>query len=416
MAKDYLMPKLAMAMNEGTLNEWLVAEGSYVEQGQVVAAIETEKVAYDLESPETGFLHIVVEPGTTVPCGEVIGRFAENERELAELARGQTELMPQPVPGLDRKPAAEQPLPPLAPPGKRQPRRRKSGPAVSPAAKKLARERGIDLGRVSGTGPGGRIVKNDVLVAAEVEASHAGAQAPERIRARIPFKGARRAIAGRMMESLGSTAQLSSFWESDVTQLMGMRDKLVARADSLGTRISINAFLVKALVYGVRQVPVANSRLEGEEILIFEHINLGFAVSVPGQNEYDSSLLVPVLHNVENQGLVDIDRRLKALVARVREGRATQDDLTGSTVTLASTAGIAPPGHRSTPVLNPPNAVLFGPSTPAQKPAVVDGEVVPRTLMPLNVTFDHRILDGDPAVRFMSAIHDALENPELLLA
>lgn len=429
MAKDYLMPKLAMAMNEGTVNEWLVAEGAFVRKGQIIAAIETEKVAYDLEAPETGFLHLVVGPGTTVPCGQVIGRFAESEAELAELQRQAPQsLSSVSAPGEANQPAAPQapngdlsgaaPIASAArqPLGQRQPRRRKIGMASSPAARKLARERGLDLAAINGTGPGGRIVKGDVLLAARVASQQTGGASLEQIKARIPFTGSRKAIAGRMMESLSSTAQLSSFWESDVTGLMRMRDKLVARADRLGTRVSVNAFLVKALVYGVRQVPVANSRLDGGEILIFEHINLGFAVSMPGHNEYDSSLLVPVLRNVERLGLVDIDRGLKALAARVRDGSATQDDLAGSTITLSSTAGLAPPGHRTTPVLNPSNAVLFGPSTPAEKPAVVDGQVVPRTLMPLSLTFDHRILDGDPAVRLMSAIHDALENPELLLA
>jgi pyruvate dehydrogenase E2 component (dihydrolipoamide acetyltransferase) len=161
---------------------------------------------------------------------------------------------------------------------------------------------------------------------------------------------------------------------------------------------------------------LANACLEGDDIVIFDNVNLGYAVSMPGQTEYDTTLLVPVLHNIENLGLVELDIRMKELVARVRAGQFTDDDLAGSTITLSTTAGLAPPGHRSTPVLNLPNAMLIGPSTAVEKPVVVDGQVVPRTMLPVSATFDHRILDGDPAVRFMSAVHDALENPELLMA
>ena len=175
-----------------------------------------------------------------------------------------------------------------------------------------------------------------------------------------------------------------------------MRKKFVAREEQLGTRVSVNAFLIKAIVYAVRQIPTANACLEGDDIVVFDNVDVGFAVSMPGLNELDTSLLVPVLRNVEHLGVVEIDRRVKELVTRVRAGQFSEDDLTGSTITLSTTAGLAPPGHRSTPVLNLPNAVLVGPSTPIEKPWVVDGEVVPRTLLPVSVTFDHRVLDGDP--------------------
>ena len=408
MAKDYVMPKLAMAMNEGTVNDWLVEEGAMVSKGDIIATIETEKVAYDLEAPESGYFHIVLPVGETVDCGTLIGQFADSEEELAALQ--QTEPPGPTVAASEPKIDSAVVSP-----------RRGSGERIiaSPLAKKMASDRGLDLTLVSGSGPGGRIVKRDILSADTSTIGRFTGEAPtlgSAEIARIPLKGTRKTIADRLVHSLQTTAQLSSFWESDITDLLTARQKFVAREEQLGTRVSVNAFLVKAIVYGVRRIPIANSRLEGDEIVIYDNVNVGFAVSMPGQTEFDSSLLVPVLHHVENLGVVEIDKQIKALVARVREGKFTEDDLAGATITLSTTAGLAPPGHRSTPVLNPPSAVLVGPSTPKEKPTVVGGNVVPRTLMPVSVTFDHRILDGDPAVRFMSAMNDCLENPELLMS
>jgi pyruvate/2-oxoglutarate dehydrogenase complex dihydrolipoamide acyltransferase (E2) component len=195
-----------------------------------------------------------------------------------------------------------------------------------------------------------------------------------------------------------------------------MRKSFVAREEQLGTRVSFNAFLIKSMVYAVRQVPIANSCLEGDEIVIYDNVNMGIAISVAGSTPYDSGLMVAVLHNVERMGLVEIDRQMKSLIGRVRNGEATADDLSGSTITLSSTAGIAPPGLKTTPVLNLPNAALLGPSTPIERPVVRNAEVVVRTMLPLSFTFDHRMLDGEPAARCMNALHECLEHPELMLA
>ena len=417
MAIDYVMPKLAMAMNEGTINEWLVAEGDLVEKGQPLATIETEKVAYEVEAPHSGYFHMLVSAGETVDCESLIARFAESEEELAALQGGAESRSEGAVPGAEQvpEPAAEPlaasptPSPVVAPSARIK---------ASPLARKLAREAGLDLARVTGTGPGGRIVKRDVLEAQSRGIAPAAAASADGQRelARIPMAGIRQAIASRMTRSLQEAAQLSSNWESDITDLLAMRQSFVAREEQLGTRVSFNAFLIKAMVYAVRQVPVANSCLEGDEIVIYDNVNMGIAVSVPGSTSYDSGLMVAVLHHVDRMGVVEIDKAMKALIHRVRNGEATADDLTGSTITLSSTAGIAPPGMTTTPVLNLPNGALLGPSTPIERPVVHDGEVKVRTLLPLSFTFDHRVLDGEPAARCMQALHEALEHPELMLA
>jgi pyruvate/2-oxoglutarate dehydrogenase complex dihydrolipoamide acyltransferase (E2) component len=408
MAIDYLMPKLAMAMNEGTVNEWLAAEGDYVEQGQLLATVETEKVSYDVESPDAGYLHIVVPAGETVDCETLLAQFAADEDELQQLQNSAVSpAVAAPDVGSAQSPAPETAAITVAPGQGRV--------KASPLARKMAAAAGLELALLVGTGPGGRIVKRDIL-AAQQSAATAPAAVGDQVLARLPLQGMRKTIATRMTQSLRETAQLSSSWESDIDDLMALRQSFVEREEQLGTRVSFNAFLIKAVVYAIRRVPIANSCLVDDEIVIYDNVNMGIAVSIPGSTAYDSGLMVVVLHNVDRMGVVEIDREMKALIDRVRSGNATAEDLSGSTFTLSSTAGIAPPGLKTTPVLNQPNTALLGPSTPVQRPVVKDGEVLVRTLLPLSFTFDHRILDGEPAARWMSALHECLENPGLMLA
>ena len=400
MAIDYTMPKLAMAMNEGVINQWLVEEGTYVEKGQELATVETEKVAYDVESPEAGYLHILVAEGETVPCETLIAQFAETEEELVALQS----VKDAPVSAV-AEPAQSVSAPP-APVAQGNTARVKA----SPLARRLARDANLDLHTVAGTGPGGRIVKRDVLPLL------AAPQATDTVLARMPFTGMRKTIADRMTASLQTGAQLSGNWESDITAMMAFRQEYVRREAELGTRISVNALIARAMAYAIKQVPIANSCLENDEIVIYRAINLGIAVSVPGNGEYDSGLMVGVVHGIENMGLAELDLSMKAMVERLRNGQATAKDTSGATITLSSTAGVGPPGLSSTPVLNSPNTALVGPSTPIERPVVVDGEMCVRTMMPVSFTFDHRVMDGEPAARFMRALHDCLEHPELMMA
>ena len=402
MISDYVMPKLAMAMNEGTINEWLIADGARVDKGAPIMVVETEKVSYDVEAPMGGFLHIIVPVGETVPVETLVGKIADTEEELQSL---RSAAVPTPTAIADATPAV---TPPAAAPGTRI--------KASPLARKLAANAGLDLATMAGTGPGGRIVKRDILAAKDSATAHAApAVSVESIR--LPMKGTMRGtIARRMVESLQTAAQLSASWETDITDLLAVRQKFLAIEERLGTRVSINAFIAKAIALALRQVPIANASIEGEDIVLHASVNIGVAIALPGNNAIDTQLMVPVLHNVEQLGVVEIDKRMKAMIARARAGKLGADEMSGGTVTLSSTAGIAPPGMSSTPVLNLPNALLVGPSTPIERPVVYRGEIAVRTMLPISATFDHRILDGEPFSRFASALHELLETPELMLA
>ena len=418
MITDFLMPKLAMAMNEGTVNEWLAQEGDYLEKGAPIATVETEKVSYDIETPHAGYLHILVPAGDTVPVEVPIAQFANDEDAYRDIAGEQAS-----APAAAAHASAEV-APATAATAPQVPSSVSAGSRIkaSPLARKMAADRGMELAAISGTGPGGRIVKRDIVAAeqqgvltAAASEAHYLAAVPSLEPVRIPFKGRRATIARRMVESLNTTAQLSSFWEVELDPLLALRQQFLDREEQLGTRVSINAFLVKALACAATQVPIANAMIEGDEIVVHRSVNVGIATALPGATQYDSILVVPVLRNVQAMGVVEIDKAMKSLIERARRNELGADEMSGSTITLSTTAGLAPPGTRSTPVLNLPNTTLVGPSTPEQKPVVRDGEVVVRTMMPVSITFDHRVMDGEPASRFGRALYDAIEQPGLML-
>lgn len=415
MISDYVMPKLAMAMNEGTINEWLIADGARVEKGAPIMVVETEKVSYDVESPVEGFLHIIVPVGDTVPVETLVGKIASTEEELQSLKAG-SPVAPEAATAVSTSVSAEV-TSVAAPVVPAQGERIKA----SPLARKLAANAGLDLRSINGSGPGGRIVKRDIAAAQQQAAVAPSAYAPAIAAGdqpqRMPMKGTMRGtIARRMVESLQTAAQLSASWETDITDLLAVRQKFLAKEDVLGTRVSMNAFIAKAIAQALQQVPIANASIDGDDIVVHSSVNIGVAIALPGKNEIDTQLMVPVLHNVEQLGVVEIDKRMKAMIEKARAGQLSAEEMQGGTVTLSSTAGLAPPGLSSTPVLNLPNALLVGPSTPIERPVVYKGEIAIRTMLPISATFDHRVLDGEPFSRFASALHELLETPELMLA
>ena len=421
MATDYVMPKLAMGMNEGTILEWLVSEGQQVERGAPLMQVETEKVVYDVEAPVAGWFHILVAAGETVPAESRIGQFADSEEEYAQLSGSA-------VPAAE--PAATQAVPfnenlsstgavmSSAPPA--------TGPAAtggrikaSPLARKLARDKGIELAAIQGTGPGGRIVKRDVLAAKPGAAAPAlSAPGTLTVKATVPLKGMRGAIARNMVHSLQTGAQLSQFSEVDATRLLKARASFVANAEVYGTRVSLNAFVVKAIAVACQAVPIANAGIVNDEVIIWNEVNVGISVSLPGQGDYDSGLIVPVLRNAERKGLVQIDRELRDLASRAREGRLAPGETEGGTITLSPTSAIGGAGMYSwsTPVLNMPQAVIVQPGMIEERAVVHKGKLRKRNMMPLSLTFDHRVLDGDPFASFVVALRRCLQSPELMLA
>ena len=439
MSIQITMPKWGLTMKEGKITRWLKSEGDTIRKGEPFFEVETEKITNIVESTADGTLfQIVVPEGSTVPVGTIVAVVAR---------AGET---PERVEGIQTGKAAE------APPGKageagkpEQPREKKFVPA-SPAARRLAKELGVDMARVAGSGPGGRVVEADVkkfheegpppprmtplaeelarqagLDAARIAGTGEGGKitredvqraievkkAEERaapVRS-IPFTGMRRAIADNMAASLRQTAQLTVFTEVDVTEtaryLALVREEY--RKDE-SVRVSYNDIIIMAAARALKRYPLMNSNLIGDEILIFDSVHMGLAVAL------SEGLIVPVLRDADRKGLLRIAREARALAKKAREGTLEVDEVTGGTFTITNVGMFEVDGF--TPILKPPETGILGVGRVKEKPAVHDGEIAIRSMMYLSLTFDHQVVDGAPANEFLQTVARYLEHPALIMS
>ncbi len=418
MIRDLLLPQLAMGMSEGTIVEWVVAEGALVQREQTMVSIETEKVVTDLPAPYAGYVHQIAKPGDVLAVETPIGQIADTEEEYRSLVAGTAATSPA---------AAANPEVVASIPTAQAGRGSVGGAGRSRAsglAKAIARKENVDLASLAGSGPGGRIVRRDVM--AEL-ASRKGAGATQgtkpfavggtlREKARIPLTGMRKVIAERMVAAKTTAAHTYAFFEIDVSKLLAARSTMLSREEELGTRISLMAFHVRAVAIACRHVPICNATVGTDAISVWENVNVGIAVALPGKGEYDSGLMVPVLRNADAKGILEIDREIKELVNRAHKGALQASDFADGTITVSSTAGFAPGTWAvSTPLLNLPQVVNFQPGSTIEKPIVVDGEVKIRSMLPCGLSFDHRAVDGAPIGRFTRKLVELLGHPELML-
>ena len=423
MAANVKIPKLGMTMKEATLVEWKLNEGDSVKTGDVLLLIETDKTKFEIEAQTDGLLHIIVPIDKTEPIGKLVGLIAESEDELtalqkdsaAAVAAADAEPVPEAEPEAEKKPAAAKP------PAK--------GAKVkaSPVAKKLAAKEGIDLATVTGTGPGGRITKEDVEQAIEAaKAAPAGVAAAaaggpfevrdgKRVKEAIPLKGMRKVISDHMHESLSVAAQLTSMGEIEMTELVKLRAELVAREEELGTRITYTDLYVLAAAKALKYAPMVNSSLIDGEIIVWEDINIGVAVALTGQDATGGGLIVPVVRNADQKSLTEISKELRATVLKARDGKLMPDDVSGGTFTVTNTGTPGGGWGHGTPIINQPQCAILGTGSIVDRPVVRDGEIVIRQLMPISFTFDHRVLDGVPAGRFSGRFAQLIRNPALML-
>lgn len=377
MAVKIIMPKLGMAMTEGTVVKWLKPDGARVEKGERIAVVMSKKITYEVEAPASGILRHAAAEKEVKAVGEVIGYITEPGEVIPELEK---------VPAAP--PVAEAPAPPA------------KEILATPAAKRLAKEHGIDLSQVTGTGPGGRITEKDVM--AFIEARKAPPPPPRPPARVIPFIGMRQAIAERMTQSLQTMAQVTITTEIDATELVRMREQLKGEFD-----LTYTDMVVKAAAMALKKHPLLNSTLIGEEIHLLDEVHIGVAVAL------ESGLIVPVVRDADKKSLREIAAETRRLAEGARAGTLTVDEVTGSTFTVTNLGmyGV----DVFTPIINPPEVAILGVGRIVEKPACCQGQIVPRAMMHLSLTFDHRIVDGAPAAEFLRTVKELLENPYRLL-
>ncbi len=457
MVTEVILPVLGETMNEGTIVEWVKQEGNPVRRGEVLFTLESDKATLEVEATTDGFLRrILVPAGQTVPVLTVVGLITSTMDEpVAESASQRVSESARP-PSTPSPPISPAPPTPSTPARIfASPRARKlaaergvdlaavkgsgvggrivekdvvayleAAPKATPVARRVAEQAGVDLRAVSGTGPGGRITKADVVGATLVVAPEVVAPevvAPQVVvpqvvtppaaapQAEIPLTGVRSIIARRMFEGHSITAPVTLTMETDATEFVTLRERLKASlADELGFNIGYNDLLIKLVAHALRRFPYMNARLEGETIRQLSEVHIGLAVDT------ERGLLVPVVRDADRKRLTEVAREVQTLIERARAGKATPDDLTGSTFTITNLGMYDVDGF--TPIINLPEAAVLGIGRIKPRPAVMGGAVCVRQMVWLSLTFDHRLVDGAPAARFLQYIKNLIEDPYLWLA
>ena len=449
MISEVIMPKLGQTMEEGTVVEWLKAEGDPVKRGDILFAVESDKAILEVEATARGFLRkILVPAGQAVPVLTAVALITRQaDEDISSYGAPAPAAEPEAAPSAAA--AAPQPEPATA----ATPARPQGRIFASPRARKTAREKKVDLSLVTGSGPEGRIIEQDVLdylasrpkatpmavktaemlgvdlasvkgtdtggriTRADVEAAAApsapppaplpGVEAAES----IPLSGPRRIIAERMAASHSTTARVTLITEVDATDFVQTREQLKAAvSEEWGFAPGYNDLLALVVARALREFPYMNARLndEGTAIERLPHVNLGMAVDT------ERGLLVPVIRDADQKGLRAFGTEFRALVERARTRKSLPDDLRGGTFTITNLGMYDIDAF--TPIINLPEAAILGAGRIQPQPVVREGEIVIRPMWVLSLVFDHRLVDGAPAARFLQRIKQLVENPILLLS
>jgi len=440
MPVEFKLPDLGEGIHEAEIIEVLAHAGDRVEDGQTVLIVETDKATAEVPSPVTGTVkEIRVKPGQTVRVGEVLIVFLKEGETEEEI-----KVEPPQKRSERREAESEKLITKRVEQEKRDekiPARPSEGPvAAAPSTRRLARELGIDINRVRPSGPGGRVTPEDVRAFAEgakqpeaekmppeaeirrapsLEVGEATLEAPppefDRIGQveRIPLRSVRRATAKHVAVAWSRIPHVTHMDSADITDLEAFRRKHKEQVEAQGGVLSLTVFAIKATAAALKEFPRFNSSIdmESEEILIKHYHNIGIAVDT------DRGLLVPVIRNVDCKSIYDLAVELKGLAEKTRQGKATNDDLSGGTFTITNVGAMG--GTGLSPIINYPEVAILGMAQARLQPVVAGDEenyeIVPRLILPLGVTFDHRVLDGAQAARFLRAVIEGLQNPERLL-
>ena len=443
MAIEVTVPEMGESVLEATVGHWLKQEGDYVNVGDVLVELETDKVNVEVGAKSAGVLQqIKVPEGGDVKVGDVLGMI-EQKAEQPQAAGQQTpapqakleqpapaqpptaeEVQKESQPVQEEKVAAEETAPRIDGdgPGTRQ----KEVPLATPVASRLARDKEVDLTSIRGTGSEGRVTKSDVeqylqtrstpkqaeeqqVPLADVQ-NEVSAKPPagSRLEERIRMSRRRRTIAQRLLEAKNSTAMLTTFNEVDMTNVMSLRkrthEQFVARH---GIKLGIVSFFVKATVAALKDFPNLNAEIQGDEFLLKHYYDIGMAIGA------EEGLVVPVIRDADKLSFADIEKYVKELVVKSQSGKLSIEDLRGGTFTI--TNGGVFGSLMSTPILNPPQVGILGLHKIEDRPIALNGQVVIRPMMYTALSYDHRIVDGREAVQFLVRVKEFIEDPALFL-
>ena len=394
MAVEVVMPKFGLTMTEGTIQQWFKSEGDAIKTGAALFEVETEKVLYEVEAPADGTVaKLLYAVEAVVGVGLPVAVIAEAGEEVAEVAARYAD-----APAAAPAAAPPEPAPAATSAPSPAAQEKRGRVPVTPAARKLAKEHGVDLSGVTGTGPRGRITREDVQKIIDSGGQAAPSPAPTAAPAAaedMPLRGMRKVIAERMQQSLQGSAQLTISTEVDVTQLIDRRQQVRQEFN-----VTYTDFIVQACAHALRQHPRMNAHLEGDIIRANTDIHVGLAVAL------DEGLIVPVVREADKKSLKDIAAEAKTLAEKARASQLKLEEVSGGTFTVSNLGMYGVDAF--TPIINAPQSGILGVGRIVEKPVIHRGEVTRRSMMVLSLTFDHRVIDGAPAGAFLQTVADLL--------
>lgn len=413
------MEALSPTMEEGQIVKWLKGEGDEVSQGDILAEIETDKATMELVARGEGVLRrVFVAEGVAAPVGDVVAIIAAEGEDIAALEEGlgggggpAGAVAPPAGREANVPPPGASASPSVPPPARRPPR--SEAPArvrASPVARRLARDAGLDLAGLRGSGPGGRVVKRDVEAAARAAEAAAAAwpTVPATEFEDIPLSPMRGTVARRLTESLGPVPHFFLTVDVDMTRALAARERINELLAARGAKASINDLVVKAVAVALTHHPECNAQWRGDSIRRFNRCHIGVAVAVP------DGLVAPVVRDAQAKGLGEIGAEIRELAGRAREKRLQPHEYTGSTFSVSNLGMLGIEAF--TAVINPPEAGILAVGAVEERPVAVGGEVVVRPRMRVTMSCDHRVIDGAQGARFLATLKAFLEEPAAILA
>ncbi|MCH2229704.1 MAG: 2-oxoglutarate dehydrogenase complex dihydrolipoyllysine-residue succinyltransferase [Crocinitomicaceae bacterium] len=400
------VPSPGESISEVEIAQWLVSDGDYVEKDQAIAEVDSDKATLELPAEESGVITLKAEDGDTVAVGAVVC-LIDTSAEKPEGFESAAEVAAPEVVAAPVKEEAKSDAPSPNPVNEK-----KSYATGTPsvAAAKIMAENGIHSGQINGTGKDGRITKQDVVAAMAAGFSPAATQGwgGTRDQGREKMSLMRRKIAERLVSVKNDTAMLTTFNEVDMKPIMDLRAKYKkAFAEHHEVNLGFMSFFTKACTEALNLFPAVNAQIDGKEMILHDYADIGIAVSSP------KGLMVPVVRNAEQMSLAEIEREIKRLAIKARDGKITPDEMTGGTFTI--TNGGVFGSMLSTPIINPPQSAILGMHNIVQRPVAIDGKVEIRPIMYVALSYDHRIIDGKESVSFLVKVKEMLENPERMI-
>jgi pyruvate dehydrogenase E2 component (dihydrolipoamide acetyltransferase) len=400
---DFKLPDLGEGITEGEIIKWMAKEGDQIKEDQPIVEVMTDKVNVQIPAPRSGKVaRILVKEGDVAKVGQIIMVIDDGGGTAATVALA---VSPGPV-----QPSAKPGPQPAA-----QPAQSSQSVLATPATRRLARDLGVDIAAVNGSGPAGRVTDEDVRRSASrsgastvtVQAPPAKAGPREEL---VPLRGLRRTISERMVKSLRTTAQVTHVDEADMTELVLLREAFKGSAEKRGVRLTFLPFIIKALVPALKEFPYANAALDEQagNIVLKKYYNIGIATDT------EQGLVVPVVKDVDKKDIFELAGEIDKLSAKARSGQLTLDEVHGSTFTITNVGAIG--GVFATPIINIPEVAILGLHKIAKRPVVREGKVEIRDATYLSLSFDHRVLDGAYAARFTSRVIETIQDTKRLLA